>query len=323
MRVPRRERRRRTLWRALLGLVVALGVAMGVPGQAAAQVEVVTTLPPLADLVRQVGGERVTVTALVPPGASPHGYEPRPSDLRALARARLVVWVGAGLDTWLEPLLATARDAARLELAQTTPLLPSEEGPSHPGRGPGAGGEHDHHHGPWDPHIWLDPLRVRDDLAPAIAQALAALDPQGSGTYQANLARFQEALTRLDQEVRALLAPYQGARFVAVHSAWRYFAARYGLEQAGSLHEYPGREPGPAWMAALITQAREAGVRLVVTEAQFDPRLAQQVAREVGVPVVALDPLGGPGVEGMEGYMAMIKTTACRLSEALAGAAGR
>lgn len=169
----------------------------------------------------------------------------------------------------------------------------------------------------------MDPIRVRDDLAPAIARELAALDPDGEETYRANLAALQAELTQLDQEVRELLAPYQGSPFIAVHSAWRYFAARYGLEQVASLHEFPGREPGPAWMAALITAARREGVRVVVTEAQFDTRLAQQVARELGVPVVPLDPLGGPGVEGMDGYAAMIYANTRRLSEALAGTGGR
>lgn len=167
--------------------------------------------------------------------------------------------------------------------------------------------------------MWLDPIRVRDDLLPAMARKLAALDPAGAAGYMANLAALQARLTELDEEIRELLAPYAGSRFVAVHSAWRYFAARYGLEQAGSLQEFPGREPGPAWMAALITLARQTGVRVVVTEAQFDPRLAQQVAREIGVPVVPLDPLGGPGVKGMESYPAMIRTNASRLKEALGG----
>ncbi|HEY8530902.1 MAG TPA: metal ABC transporter substrate-binding protein [Limnochorda sp.] len=320
-------------WVGLISLVLGLGAGAVL---AQAPLQVVATLAPIADLAAQLGGSRVTVTALLPPGASPHGYEPRPSDLRAIARARLVISVGAGLDTWLQPLLAVAREARHLELAWTTALLPGHTGEpeAHGETPPQHGGGHasvetashgadDHDHGPWDPHVWLDPIRVRDDLLPAMAQELAALDPAGAEAYRANLAALQARLTELDEEVRQLLAPYAGTRFVAVHSAWRYFAARYGLEQVGSLQEFPGREPGPAWMAALIRLAREAGVRVVVTEAQFDPRLAQQVAREIGVPVVPLDPLGGPGVVGMESYVAMIRANAARLREALDGRNGR
>ncbi|BAS26539.1 metal ABC transporter substrate-binding protein [Limnochorda pilosa] len=339
---PRREARLRGRgWVpgavALAAALVLGGLLAGGPTPASAGpvLQVVTTLPPIADLVARVGGERVEVSSLLPPGASPHAYEPRPLDVRRLSRADLVMLVGAGLDEWMEPLLETAGGAPYLALAETTRLLPASEevrvlasnaGDGHAigdgnatedGRAQEAEPGHEHDTGLWDPHVWLDPIRARDDLAPAVARALAEVDPAGREAYERNLAALQAELTHLDQDLRTLLAPYEGTRFVAVHSAWRYFAERYGLQQVASIQEFPGREPGPAWMAGVITLAREQGVRLVVAEAQFDPRLAEQLARETGAKVIRLDPLGGAGVAGMESYDALMRANAGRIAEAL------
>lgn len=328
MRAARRDSacptRRPDVWGPALilgaGVLAVLAVLLlpAAPGRAGAQptIHVVTTLPPLADLVARIGGERVSVAALLPPGASPHAYEPRPSDLRNVAGADLVVSVGAGLDQWLYPILETSRAGTHLELARTTPLLPAQDEVT-PGRDGEAEDDHGHEHGSWDPHFWLDPVLVRDEVAPALAEALAAVDPRGEAVFARNLAALQAELSLLDRELQELLAPHRGTAFVAVHSAWRYFARRYGLEQVAAVQEFPGREPGPAWFAAVIAVAREKGARLVVTEAQFDSRLAQQLARETGARVVALDPLGGPGVAGMESYVDLLRANGRRIAAAL------
>lgn len=279
-------RRSRWPWRArarCLGIALALGLCGPAADAAPAHLTVVATVEPAAMLVREVGGERVAVTTLVPPGASPHTFEPRPSDVSALARADLLVEVGGGLDPWATRLgAASGRALPVLTLLDAEGLDPLPAAPAE-----ARGGDRR------DPHAWLDPLRVRDALAPALAARLAALDPAGRAHYEARLADFQARLGALDAEIRATLEG-RGRRYLPFHAAWRYFAERYDLESIGAIEEAPGEEPTPRELAARVAAARAAGVRAVLIEPQFDARLARVLAAELGGEVVVVDPTGDP-----------------------------
>jgi ABC-type Zn uptake system ZnuABC Zn-binding protein ZnuA len=243
---------------------------------------VVATVEPAAMLVRELGGERVEVTTLVPPGASPHTFEPLPSDVARLAGAELLVEVGAPLDAWTERLHAAAsHELPRLTLLELPALhpLPADERDGVPGR--------------HDPHVWLDPIRVRDALAPGVAARLAALDPDGAAHYAERLAGFQERLGALDTQIRDMIAG-SGRGYVAFHAAWRYFGDRYGLEEVGVIEQAPGEEPTPRALARLVEAARAARVRAVLVEPQLPAQTARSLAGELGVELVVVDPNGDP-----------------------------
>lgn len=303
---------------ALLGALASGG---GAPASAQAPVGAVATIPPLADVVGRIGGELVEVESLLAPGASPHTFEPRPGQVRSLARAKLVVGVGAGLDDWALrlatggsfELVLAAEEAEKAGLA-----LPSGEG-GHDHGGEHAGAGHSSEHGAVDPHVWLDPVLVRDAVAPAIAEALVRLLPGHEAAVRANLEAFQRELDALDREVRELLGPLPSKTFIGYHSAWAYFARRYGLQEVASVAAFPGQEPSARWVASVVEAARRHRVRAIFTEPQLSPKAAEVIAAEIGGVVLLLDPLGGTGERRT--YVDLIRYNARAIASALGAAA--
>jgi ABC-type Zn uptake system ZnuABC Zn-binding protein ZnuA len=251
----------------------------------------VASIQPIAMIAREIGGDRVTVDSLVPPGASPHTFDPTPGDVARLARARAFVRVGRGLDDWAARLLAAGPRSIEvltlLDLPGIAPL-PSVEEHHH---GAHAEAEHEDDSPAVDPHVWLDPLRVRDAMAPAIAALFARLDPEGAGYYAARRDAFAERLTALDAEIRGMLAD-RGRRFVSFHRAWAYFAARYGLEEVATVEEFPGEEPTPRELVERVEAARDAGIPAIMIEPQLGGRVAGVIGAEYGASTVIVDPNG-------------------------------
>lgn len=301
--------RQRGLRTALVFAITAVAAAAD-----AAPLQVVATIEPLAMLVREVGRDRVEVAVLVPPGASPHTFEPQPSDVAALARAALLVEVGAGLDTWVRALAAAASPAPpRTTITDAAGLAPLPANASHAGADRHDGAER------FDPHVWLDPVRVRDSIVPALVAALVARDGEGRAVYERNAWEFRAHLDALDAELRRTLAGH-GTRFVAFHAAWRYFAARYGLEEVGVVEEAPGEEPAPRALAALVTRAREAGVPAILVEPQLSPRVAKVLAAEFGATTVLVDPNGDPTDPERSHSAALMRWNARAFARALGAA---
>jgi ABC-type Zn uptake system ZnuABC Zn-binding protein ZnuA len=275
---------------------------------------VVTTIFPLADMVKNIGGETVEVYFLLPPGASPHTYDPTVDQVLRVAGARLFVCIGGGLDDWAVTLAdAAAKDLVLLKLTEEETLPVIEDHAADNDHPPG---EHDH--GPVDPHIWLDPIIVRDVIGPAITEALAALNPAGAPSYRANLAAYQAELSALDGEIRAALAGLNNRKFISFHSAWRYFARRYGLEEAAVIAAFPGQEPSAAWIARLVDLSRAHGVKVIFAEPQFSAVMVKMLAAETGAKTAVLDPLGGPDLPRANTYINLMRDNLAVLKEALA-----
>jgi len=168
----------------------------------------------------------------------------------------------------------------------------------------------------FDPHVWLDPIRVRDVIAPALAGALARIDP--GGHYESGLAALQAEITDLDAEIRRILSGH-GTKFVAFHSAWRYFGARYGLEEVGVVEEAPGEEPSPREIANLVAVARAAHVPAILVEPQLSPRIAQTIAAELDAGTVTVDESGDPSDPQRASYPGLMRWNARAFARALGG----
>ncbi|HHV62259.1 MAG TPA: zinc ABC transporter substrate-binding protein [Firmicutes bacterium] len=261
-------------------------------------VRVVATIFPLADIARQIGGNRVNVTTLLPPGASPHTFELTPGQAREIANADVIIRVGSGLDDW---------------------ALRSREG----GRGlppviivlTGNSSDHDHAHG--DPHIWLDPVRVKDEIAPRIAEALAAKAPDARELFESNLRKYQGELEILHDHIARVIRKCRTKKYISFHSAWRHFGARYGLTEVASIEEFPGREPSARWIANIVNLARKNEVKVIFAEPQFSPKVARAIAGEIGGRVLLLDPLGGEGIQGRDSYLGLMNYNLSIFEEAL------
>jgi ABC-type Zn uptake system ZnuABC Zn-binding protein ZnuA len=237
---------------------------------------VAASILPLADFARQVGGDRVTVSALVPPGASPHTYEPTPAQLVLLSRAQVLVLNGVGLEFWADKVIAAAHNP-RLIVVRAAAGLPILAGqPDEPGG---------------NPHVWLSPRDAIHQVE-AIRDALIRADSAGAPLYRANAERYVAELTALDAEVRDTVATFRSRAFIAFHPAWAYFARDYGLTQAAVIETSPGREPSPAQIAHIIRTAKAIGARAIFAEPQYPTKAAQVIADETGATVLLLDSLG-------------------------------
>jgi zinc transport system substrate-binding protein len=238
------------------------------------------SVPPQAYLARKVGGNRVAVEIMVPPGRSPATYEPKPSQMAALDGAEVYFRVGVPFEKgFVDELGSSHPDLRVVDTTQGLELRPLE-GHDH---------GHGHSHGPGhDPHTWLDP-ELAIAQGEAMTRALADIDPEGTSTYESGMERLRAELERTDAEIREMLAPVKGARFHVFHPAFGYFAEAYGLEQVAI--EVEGKEPSPRQVAEIIEQARADNARVIFVQPQFATSSAEAIAREVGADVVTLDPL--------------------------------
>jgi len=289
------------------------------PARASAEVNVVTTVPALADLVRQVGGSHVSVRSLAPSNQDPHYVDARPSFVLALHRADLLVYVGMGLEAgWLPSLLADARNAdiqpgrpGHLDASTVCgPILGRPDGRVDRSRG-------DIHPG-GNPHYLLDPhygLRVAD----AIAQRLAMLDSEHAQAYRDAYAAFAGRLRRRIAAWERVMAPYRGRPIVGYHESLVYLTHWLGLKEAGFVEPLPGISPSPRHLARLILSMRRQHVGVLLSEPWYDMETARTVAAKSGAKLVRLP--GGVGSPGIGDYEAYIDAVVRGLAEAFGGSA--
>jgi manganese/iron transport system substrate-binding protein len=275
------------------GLLFAAGCAQSAnPNpQGMEKLRVVATTTLVADVVRNIGGDRIQLDTLLPVGADPHSFQPTPQELARLAQADVIFVNGGGLEEYLLPLIKGANPTARqVDVSEGIALLGPPAGDT--GEKQLAG----------DPHVWTDPNLVMV-WAQNIARALGELDPGDAGTFQANAATYTQALRDLDAWVRQQTAtiPPENRRLVTDHQDQGYFARAYGFEQVGAI--LPGfssvTEATAQELAALEDAIRAQGVKAILVGTTINPTLAKQVAGDTGTRLVpiytgSLSEPGGP-----------------------------
>lgn len=306
-------------------ICLVVSVILGFWGAAAPvwggdRLPVAATIVPLGNFCEQLGGDRVTVQVLIPPGASPHIFEPAPSAVNSALKAKVFVYVGAGLEPWAARLL-NAHPAANRQVVEAVAgvELIQDEPSAHTGRenqhSHGKPSGHHHTHLQGNPHVWLDPVLVQE-LCRKIAQALIKADPPHREYYENRLSRYLQELAALHEEISRTVAGFKVREFVSFHAAFPYFARRYGLKEAGVITPSPGREPSPKRLRDLIAAIKSYQVRAVFAEPQFSPRVAEVIAREAGVKVLFLDPLGGRPPYGAD-YLQLMRHNLKVMAEAM------
>lgn len=287
-------KQRLTLFSLFVVATLLLAGCAGARPSASDKLQVLATTSIVADVVRQVGGEYVEVTQLLPFGADPHTFEPRPQDAAAIANARLVFANGAGLEEFLEPLLESAGAMDKLvEVSEGIELLPFEEA-EHAHAGEEHTHEHegaDHQHAGGDPHTWMSPRNVLIWVE-NIAEALAKADPQHAKAYRANAEAYAAKLRELDEWIGQQVSqiPPENRLLVADHAVFGYFARDYGFQQVGTITRSfsTGATPSAQELAALEDQIRALGVRAIFVGADVNQNLARQIASDTGIKVVPL-----------------------------------
>jgi ABC-type Zn uptake system ZnuABC Zn-binding protein ZnuA len=275
---------------AVTAIAAACTNGPGASGSAG-KLQVVTTTTVLADIVANVGGDLVSATSLVPKNADVHTFEPKPSDVRTVASAKLLVMNGLGLDDWLTKMIgnAAAEGTPLLRLGVDlggVQLLPGETAATE------------------NPHLWMD-VKYAELFVDRIATELKTVDPAHASGYDVGAAAYKQRLETLDSWVRAQIKtiPEANRRLVTFHDAFPYYAREYGITIVGVAVGSPGQDPSAGYTAQLISTIEAAGVKAIFSEAQFPAKLVDQLAAEAGCKVVANlydDALGDPPVTSYE-----------------------
>ena len=273
---------------AMLASVLSCGQKEGVDEK----IVVATSILPLADFLGNVGGEKIEVIVMVPPGASPHAYEPTTSLMTALSRAKMYAKVGSGIEfelVWMDKLLAINKEMLVIDCSKGIEIHETA-------------GEHEgeDEHGAMDPHIWMSPPNAQI-MVQNICRGLVQVDPTGKAYYEKNRDSYLQELIRLDRDIRSSLSGMASRTLMVYHPAFGYFAGEYNLAMLPI--EVEGKEPTAAGMALSIEQAREHNVKVIFVSPQFNPQSAEVIAGAIGGRVVFIDPLADDYVMNMRQFL--------------------
>ena len=261
---------------AFLILILSLSACAPAPAPVSDRIPVVATTSILADVVSRVGGDLVSVTALVPPGANEHAYQPSPRDIAAVSDAALVFEVGLGLEEFMATIITNAG-------TQVEPVTVSEGITTREFTG---GGDE---HFSADPHVWMDPANVII-WTRNIAAALSAYDPAHRDAYDANSAAYITELEALDTWISQQVAkiPPENRRIVTDHMLFGYFAEKYGFTVVGAIipSYSSGAQPSARELADLEQSIRQFDVKVILVGNTVNPSLASQIADDTGIRLV-------------------------------------
>ncbi|MFI5491728.1 metal ABC transporter substrate-binding protein [Actinoplanes sp. NPDC051859] len=291
----------------LLGATSACGDTAN--GAAGGKVDVVAAFYPLRYLAERVGGDNVQVTQLTKPGAEPHDVELTIKQVAEISDAKLVVHL-KGFQPAVDQAVEQQANGRGFDAAAAVDLLPA--------------GEHDHEHGEeehaeesggTDPHLWLDPQRYTT-VADALAGKLGSIDPEHATAYTERARALHAELDTLHGEYAAKLKTCQRREFVTSHTAFHYLADRYDLKEIGITGISPETEPSAQRLAEVAAQAKTAGTTTIFFEKLVSPKVAETVAREVGVGTAVLDPIEGVDGAGAD-YFSVMRANLTALTTAL------
>jgi zinc transport system substrate-binding protein len=256
------------------------------PPMARAHLQVVTTLFPLQEFAAAVGREKVRVEMIIPPGAEPHAWEPKPSDLAKIYRADIFIYLSPAMEPWAADILKATR-GIRLEVVEASHGLPMLEA-----RGSREVPPQDRDRGQGervDPHVWLD-FSLDQKIVDTIAAALAERDPADARRYRANAGSYKARLEALDRQYQSSLSTCRLRQIIlGGHSAYAYLAKRYGLQQIPLYGVSPDAEPTPRKLTEMIQAARIHKVKYIFFEELVNPKMARVLAEEAGLQTLVLN----------------------------------
>ena len=292
-----------------------LGLFLAALVSADARLNVVATLPDYGAIAEEIGGDKVKVTSLAKGTEDPHFIDARPSFLRILNQADVLLEGGAEMEIgWLPALVNNARNARILSdapghivLSRNIRLLDVPSAPVDRSMG-------DVHPG-GNPHFAHDPVNGKI-IAAQLAEVFGTLDPANAALYRANLKKFDERIDQKLAEWTKLMEPYRGTKIVTYHKSYEYFAARFGLEIVGQIEPKPGIEPSPTHINALIPRMKEAGAKLVMIEPNRPRKTPRYVADAIGAKLVIVPGMVG-GHEKIKDYLSLFDYDVAQITAAL------
>lgn len=299
----------RLLWATLISYgLLAAPLAHAAPHPE--PLNIVVTIPVLKDLTEQVGGRHVRVTSLLSGYENEHTYSPKPSDLVAVRKARLLFEIGIGLEVWVSSLVKNAGSASLRVVTTSKGIALLRERPNREDELHAAEEEEQ-----GNPHIWMDPENATTMMR-HITEALIQVDPAHATEYRSNQASYLRKLDQLRGDLSDRIRRLADRRFIAHHPAWPYFARRFGFQIVGTIQPQSGSEPSALHLHSLIATIKKDRIKVVVSEIQLSQKIPEMLAKETGARVVVLTTLPG-GLPHTETYLDMLRYNVLQLANAL------
>ena len=251
------------------------------------KIGVIVSIPPEAEFVEKIGGDKVKVTTMVPPGANPHTYEPLPEQLKEVSNAKIYAQIGSGLEfetVWMDKLSAANKNMLVINCSKGISLIPNQEVDEHATESQ------------YDTHVWVSPKNAKI-MVENIYQGLIQVDPANKDYYKSNKEKYLQELDNSDKSINKTLQSEKNRKILVYHPAWGYLCRDYGLTQISI--EKDGKEPTPQGMTNLIDQARKENIKVIFISPQFSRKSADSVASEIGGQVVMIDDLDKNYIENL------------------------
>lgn len=284
----------------LLAVSAAAQAAEPAPAPGDAEpVRVTASIYPITMLIEEIGGDLVNVTTVVRPGVDPHHFEITPSGAKAIYESDAVFMIGADFDSYItgdEPL----GTQIRVEFYESFADSLIELGHT------------------FNPHFWLDPV-LAGKMAEQIGLTLITTDYANHAYYEERMARFAARMDSLHAEVKERLARTGLKVFVSYHPAWTYFARRYSLTEVGVVEKFPEHEPSARWVADLMLEMKRQDVHLLIVEETSHPGVVRGMAKDMGIRVLSLDPIGNPDAAGRDTYFGLMGYNVSLIEKAVRG----
>lgn len=259
------------------------------------KLSVFTSFYPLYYVATRIGGDHVNVKNIVPAGVEPHDFEPTAKDVVDMSKANLFIYNGSGFEAWVEKALQ-GFDQSHMTVVQATEgleLLKNEEKQHEGHAGETAGKpEAEHEHGEFDPHVWLDPIKLKAQ-AEKVKAALVKIDQAHAQDFEKNYEKLATDLDTLDKEFKEMVAAAPKKEFMVSHRAFSYLAHHYGLDQIAISGISPAEEPTPADLKELVEHVKEHHIQYILFESLVSTKVADVIAHETGAKTAMLNPLEG------------------------------
>lgn len=280
---------------AMIGLLSVPTGCKSCKQESTGKTRIAVSIFPLYDVVRRIAGPDADVTLVLPPGHTEHSFDPTPKDVEEVSQAKIGIMVGLGLDPWMEKLMKDAAPTAKIvKVGERVPTLTVKDDPI----GDEAAhktipeDDHDHDKGATDPHVWMDPSRVRV-MVKAIGDELSKVDAAHANGYRERATQVDGEIDKLDKDVEAQIATWKTRGFITFHGSFNYFADRYKLQIIAVIEPFPGSTPTGEYIEEVLKVVTEKKVTALFGEPQLDPRPAKTIADQAKIQLGTLDPVGG------------------------------
>lgn len=234
------------------------------------KLQIAATIFPLFDLLKNIGGDKVEPILILPPGASPHTFDLKPSDIAKIQKAGLVLAIGHGLDDWVTNAISSSDKKVVVDKDITIKELDGKD----------------------DPHYWLN-IKDAKQIGLNISEILISHDPENRSYYLQNTISYLAQLELLEKELTELSLKVTNKSLITFHDAWYYFSEEWGLHVAASFEPFPGKSPSPSDLNQFEKAVKVSGTKVIYSEPQLPADLLGPVAKDLGVNIAVLDPTGG------------------------------